>query len=100
MILKRYGSLLWTVHRRFNKLIARQGDLVCLEGPVGGGKSAFLNAINGNLIRTNGSIHFEDVDAGEFPTLKFDKFPKFNRFRFRRFRLRCPMRLASTWHDP
>lgn len=38
---------------------------MCLEGPVGGGKSAFLNAINGNLIRTSGSVHVEDVDAGK-----------------------------------
>lgn len=39
---------------------------MCIEGPVGGGKSAFLNAINGNLIRTSGSVHLDDVDAGKF----------------------------------
>lgn len=52
----------------------RKGDLVCLEGPVGGGKSAFLNAINGNLIRTSGSVHMDDVDAGKFNTLEAVKF--------------------------
>lgn len=43
---------------------------MCLEGPVGGGKSAFLNAINGNLIRTGGSVHVEDVDAGKLKIKK------------------------------
>lgn len=38
---------------------------MCIEGPVGSGKSAFLNAINGNLIRTSGSVHVEDVEAGK-----------------------------------
>lgn len=47
---------------------------MCLEGPVGSGKSAFLNAINGNLIRTSGSIHMDDVDAGNFHTLKIVEF--------------------------
>lgn len=41
-----------------------QGDLVCIEGPVGGGKSTFLNAINGNLIRIGGSISVQNVDEG------------------------------------
>lgn len=43
---------------------------MCIEGPVGGGKSAFLNAINGYLIRTSGSVHIEDVEAGKFSSSK------------------------------
>lgn len=79
----------------------RKGDLVCLEGPVGGGKSAFLNAINGNLIRTSGSVHMDDVDAGKFNTLKAVKFNLQSLLLiFRRFRLRCTERLASTRHNP
>lgn len=37
---------------------------MCVEGPVGGGKTAFLNAINGNLNRISGYIHLENVDDG------------------------------------
>ncbi|XP_031634883.1 multidrug resistance-associated protein 7 [Contarinia nasturtii] len=42
----------------------KKGDLVCIEGPVGGGKSAFLNAINGSLSRISGYIHLQDIDEG------------------------------------
>lgn len=42
----------------------KKQQLVCLEGPVGGGKSALLHAIAGNLIRVSGFVHVEDVDAG------------------------------------
>lgn len=42
----------------------KKGDLVCVEGPVGSGKSAFLNAINGNLNRVSGFISIENVDEG------------------------------------
>lgn len=40
--------------------------MVCVEGPVGGGKTAFLNAINGSLKRVSGFIHLQDVDDGWF----------------------------------
>lgn len=41
-----------------------QNQLVCLEGPVGGGKSALLHAIAGNLIRVSGFVRIEDSEMG------------------------------------
>lgn len=41
-----------------------RGELVCIEGPVGSGKSALLNAILGNLKRTSGSVSMVDKNAG------------------------------------
>lgn len=41
-----------------------QGDLVCIEGPVGGGKTALLNVINGSLSRMAGFIFFQQIDDG------------------------------------
>lgn len=35
-----------------------------MEGPVGGGKTAFLNAINGNLNRISGQISLQNIDDG------------------------------------
>lgn len=49
----------------FNNLnIIFQGDLVCIEGPVGGGKTALLNAINGSMNRMAGFIFFQQIDDG------------------------------------
>lgn len=45
-------------------LLYIQGDLVCIEGPTGSGKTSFLNAINGNLNRFSGHIHLHNVDEG------------------------------------
>lgn len=42
----------------------KQGELICLEGPVGGGKSAFLSAILGDLTCTEGSIFVHDFNSG------------------------------------
>lgn len=40
----------------------------CL-GPVGSGKTAFLNAINGNLNRISGYIHLQNIDEGTSSTI-------------------------------
>lgn len=40
------------------------GELVCIEGPVGSGKTALLNALLGNLKRTAGTVSMEDKNAG------------------------------------
>lgn len=42
----------------------KKGDLICIEGPVGGGKTAFLNAINGNLNRISGFVCLQNIDEG------------------------------------
>lgn len=42
----------------------KQGELVCLEGQVGGGKSSFLSAILGDLTCTEGSIFVHDFNSG------------------------------------
>lgn len=47
----------------------KKGDLVCVEGPVGSGKSALLNAINGNLNHVSGFISIENVDEGDIPII-------------------------------
>lgn len=52
----------------------KKGDLVCVEGPVGSGKSAFLNAINGNLNRVSGHISIENADEGDNSDLLFETF--------------------------
>lgn len=39
---------------------------MCIEGPVGEGKTAFLHAINGSLHRISGSIHLQDIDEGMY----------------------------------
>lgn len=41
-----------------------RGELVCIEGPVGSGKSALLNAILGNLKRTSGTVSLIDKTLG------------------------------------
>lgn len=41
-----------------------QTNLVCLEGPCGGGKSALLHAIAGNLTRMSGYVHIQDAESG------------------------------------
>lgn len=43
-----------------------KGDLICLEGPVGGGKSALLQAILGILNRTGGEICVSDINQGDW----------------------------------
>lgn len=40
----------------------KKGDLVCVEGIVGSGKTSFLNAINGNMNRIGGQIQLLNVD--------------------------------------
>lgn len=47
-----------------NAIIQFQGDLICVEGPVGSGKTAFLNAINGNMKLISGGIHLQNTDQG------------------------------------
>lgn len=49
--------------------LIQQGDLVCLEGPVGGGKTALLNAINGNLFKIGGSVQINDFSEGSQITI-------------------------------
>ena len=41
-----------------------RGELVCIEGPVGSGKSALLNAILGNLKKTAGTVSMNDKTVG------------------------------------
>lgn len=41
-----------------------RGELVCIEGPVGSGKSALLNSILGNLKRTSGTVSMIDKNIG------------------------------------
>lgn len=48
-----------TVPRLFEK-----GDLICLEGPVGGGKSSLLSAILAELSLTDGQIFLSDISQG------------------------------------
>ncbi|CRL01103.1 CLUMA_CG014374, isoform A [Clunio marinus] len=40
------------------------GDLVCIEGSVGGGKTALLNALLGNMKRTQGVVALNDKNSG------------------------------------
>lgn len=42
----------------------KKGQLVCLEGPVGGGKSAVFSALAGNMIRSSGHVHIDDAAGG------------------------------------
>lgn len=41
-----------------------RGELVCIEGTVGAGKTALLNGILGNLKRTSGVVSLADKTAG------------------------------------
>lgn len=41
-----------------------KGELVCIEGPVGGGKSSFLMAIMAGMKLKDGSVSLKDVDDG------------------------------------
>lgn len=41
-----------------------QGELICVEGAVGSGKTSLLNAILGNLKRTSGTVSMADKNAG------------------------------------
>lgn len=43
---------------------SKKGDLVCLEGPVGGGKSSVLSAILAELSLTDGQIFLSDISQG------------------------------------
>lgn len=42
----------------------RKGELICVEGPVGGGKSSLLAAILGDLICKRGQIYVQDLGNG------------------------------------
>lgn len=64
-----YGMLFKTKLRietsnNFKMTLLEQGDLVCLEGTVGSGKTSFLNAINGNMSRISGQIQLLNMDDG------------------------------------
>lgn len=41
-----------------------KGELVCVEGPVGGGKSSFLLAIMAGMKLRNGGVCLRDIDHG------------------------------------
>lgn len=41
-----------------------RGELICIEGSVGSGKSALLNAVLGNLKRTSGAVSMNDKNVG------------------------------------
>lgn len=41
-----------------------RGELVCIEGTVGSGKSALLNALLGNIKRTSGTVAMTDKNLG------------------------------------
>ncbi|KAJ6648254.1 ATP-binding cassette sub-family C member 10 [Pseudolycoriella hygida] len=42
----------------------RQGELICIEGPVGGGKSSLLMAIMAEMKLSAGTVSLRDVDEG------------------------------------
>ncbi|KAG5675958.1 hypothetical protein PVAND_005815 [Polypedilum vanderplanki] len=44
----------------------RQGELVCIDGTVGSGKTALLNAILGNLKKTSGTVSVKDIETFGF----------------------------------
>lgn len=44
--------------------LIRKGDLVCLEGPVGGGKSSVLSAILAELSLSDGQIFLSNINQG------------------------------------
>ncbi|BDR59662.1 ABC transporter ATP-binding protein [Xylocopilactobacillus apicola] len=46
------------------------GELVCLLGPSGGGKSTTLNLISGLLVPTNGQIFFDEQDVTNLSPLE------------------------------
>lgn len=48
-----------------------KGELVCIEGPVGGGKSSFLMAIMAGMKLNDGTVSLKDVDDGRYLTVKF-----------------------------
>lgn len=41
-----------------------RGELICIEGSVGSGKTALLNALLGNLRRTSGTVSVNDKNTG------------------------------------
>lgn len=43
-----------------------QGDLVCIEGPVGGGKSTFISALIAGVECINGQVCVQDFSNGWF----------------------------------
>lgn len=45
-------------------LDVRKGELVCIEGPVGGGKSALISAIVASLYCLDGQVNLYDLAAG------------------------------------
>lgn len=45
-------------------LTVRRGQLVCLRGPLGGGKTSFTNALLARMQNTSGTVGLGDVAAG------------------------------------
>ncbi|XP_017480560.1 PREDICTED: multidrug resistance-associated protein 7 [Rhagoletis zephyria] len=45
-------------------LTVKKGDLICLEGPVGGGKSAFIDAIVASVNCISGSVCVHELTSG------------------------------------
>lgn len=45
-------------------IVVRKGELVCLEGPIGGGKSSLLSAIVADLSRASGTVSIQDLHSG------------------------------------
>uniref|UniRef100_A0A1A9WKS6 ABC-type xenobiotic transporter n=1 Tax=Glossina brevipalpis TaxID=37001 RepID=A0A1A9WKS6_9MUSC len=45
-------------------LLIKKGELVCIKGPVGGGKSSFIAALVGDINCLKGSICVQDITSG------------------------------------
>ncbi|KAL9928388.1 ATP-binding cassette sub-family C member 10 isoform 1-T2 [Glossina fuscipes fuscipes] len=45
-------------------IIIKRGELICIKGPVGGGKSSFIAALVGDINCLKGSICVQDISSG------------------------------------
>lgn len=54
----------FTFHLDNVNLDVKEGELVCIEGPVGGGKSSLLSAIVASMYCTEGKINIQNLNAG------------------------------------
>ena len=61
-----------------------KGDVLCLVGPSGGGKSTFLRTLNLLEVPTSGQIYFEGIDITN-SKMNIDEIRKKNRNGFSTF---------------